>query len=88
MNTYEAHALAAAVEGRIVQLLAYRKWHYENRRLIDWPEMRHDDRVELRALVRLARAARKAGKAERDPYPATMTYEAWTNGELVEAFGR
>lgn len=59
---------------RIHQLLTYRRWHYTNRRLIDWPDMRHDDRVELRALVRLLKQWRRLEAAKPDPVTAAKAY--------------
>lgn len=59
---------------RIHQLLTYRRWHYTNRRLIDWPDMRHDDRVELRALVRLLKQWRRLEAARPDPVTSAKAY--------------
>jgi hypothetical protein len=70
---------------RIRQLLVVRRWYRTNRWSATWSEKRKAQDAELRALVRLVRQYRKA---QRDPYPATMTYESWTHGEMAEAFGR
>lgn len=81
MTAIEAHAsMEAIVLERIAELLRYRSWWRTNR-WADWPEIRTNHEIELRALVRLARQYRKA---THDPYPVTMTFEAWTNGALVE----
>ena len=80
-------AIGTAVLGRIRELWAYRAWWRANR-WADWPAVRHDLELELRALVRLARAARRAEAARPDPITLARGYDDWTNAELAEAFGR
>ena len=82
MTTIEAHALAVAVEERIVTLVKFHEWYIRNpwARGQDWDEMRRDDAIELRALVRLARKARKASSAgvdRMDPVTAAGGYHSW-----------
>ena len=54
----EDQALRAIVEERVRQLWSYRQW-FRSHRWADWPQERRDLDVELRALVRLARKARR-----------------------------
>ncbi len=81
-------ALDTIVLERIAELLRYRSWYVRNpwARGPEWDDMRHDDRVELRALVRLARKARK--HPAPDPMDLAKSYADWTSGELVAGFGR
>ena len=73
---------------RIKQLLSYRRWHYTNRRLIDWPDLRHDDRVELRALIRLLRQWRRIEAQKPDPMDTWKSFESWTEAEKAWSVGR
>ena len=66
--------MEALVMNRIHDLLVYRRWFREHR-WADWPQERHDYDVELRALVRLARQARKLGAP--DPMDAAKAYHDW-----------
>jgi hypothetical protein len=69
------------IEQRIATLLEWRRWYRANR-WADWSDLRREHTAELRSLVRLARAARKA----ETPDPID-TYKAWTEPELRESFG-
>ena len=90
-------AIGTAVLGRIRELWAYRAWWRANR-WADWPAVRHDLELELRALVRLARAARRVEAARPDPMAeakrvtwangSEAAYGRWIESELREAFGR
>ncbi len=72
------------IEERIGELLRWRTWYREHR-WAEWSDLRREDAAELRALVRLARRARRL---EADPLTLAKGYEDWTSGELQEAFGR
>lgn len=62
--------LAVVVERRIATLWRERGW-WRAHRYADWPLMRQADYHELRALVRLARTARRLRKPEQaDPITA------------------
>lgn len=77
------------IEGRISVLLAARALYRRNG-WAGFPGTRAD--IELRALVTLARAARKAQAP--DPMDVAKAYglpedmSEWTSGELVAVFGR
>lgn len=60
------HALRVAVTERIVELIAYRRWYRQNR-WADWSVERREHEVELRALLRVARTARRASRAALGP---------------------
>lgn len=75
------------VEERIRELLQWRRWYHANR-WADWPDMERDDRTELRALVKLARKARRAAAPDPIDTYKSWTDAGWTTGELSEAFGR
>jgi len=51
-----------AIEERIAELWRYRQWWRDNR-WADWPIIRFQTDHELRSLVHLARAVRKAERA-------------------------
>lgn len=53
----EAHATVAVLHDRIWELWRYRQWWRANR-WADWPDLRHEHDIELRALVAVARKAR------------------------------
>jgi len=76
-------ALAVVVEARIGELWRERRWWRTNR-WADWPDIRRDSDIELRALVRLARTARRL--TAPDPVTAAKGYADWTEAE--KAFGR
>ena len=83
------HALRVVIEERISELLRWRSWYRRNR-WADWTPLRHEHEVELRALVRLAREARRIAAAVPDPMTAAAAWTdaGWTESELAEAFGR
>lgn len=61
------HALRVVIEERIAELWAWRAWY---RQRADWASfmgLRAEHDAELRALVRLARRARKIAAAAPDP---------------------
>lgn len=62
------------IEKRISELLAVRCLYRRNR-WADWPVARVESEVELRALVRLAREARKADGWSDHPVHATVESE-------------
>lgn len=91
MSAYEAVLL-----DRVRELIGYRKWirlllAHSPDRAPYWKPLDAEYRVELLALVRLARQARKLERAAR-PFAADFVDHAadatWTNGELAEAWGK
>ncbi len=71
------HALRVVIEERIATLWLYRKWWRANR-WADWPAERLELDGELRALVRLVRAARRVTA----PDPITEA-KAWQDGAVA-----
>lgn len=65
--------LGRVVMERIAELLRYRRWWRANR-WADWPTVRYDLDTELRALLRLAREARRRPEAERTALAAGDFY--------------
>lgn len=82
--------MEALILNRISELLRYRAW-FRTHRWADWPQLRTEYDIELRALVRIARQWRRVEAARPDPmdqFKSHAEWSAWTNGELVEAFGK
>ena len=79
------HVLRVVLEERIHELLAFRRWYREHTWTCSWPT-RYENDAELRALVRLARHARRIAATAADP--ASYTDAGWTESELAAAFGR
>ena len=82
MSPIYSHALAVTVEERIIELLKYRQWYRANpwARGPVWHEFYTEDRIELRALIRLARKARRAAEpveAQQDAIARAMSYHDW-----------
>lgn len=63
--TVEDRVLASAIRARIRELWAYRTWYRQHGWTLDWPSRREND-DELRALVRLARNARRQAQPVLD----------------------
>ena len=63
--------MEAIVLCRIKELLTFRRWYRENR-WATWTDLRKEHEAELRALVRLARQARK----EFRDHPVDATWAA------------
>lgn len=91
-----ALATEAVLLERIAECLRIRRW-YRRTHWADWPDLRKENEVELRALVKLARRARqvaapdpvdvaKAEAERRDAYEGQLA--GWAPGELVEMYGR
>jgi len=78
-----AHATEAVLLERITDLWIERAWWRYNR-WADWPDIRREHTAELRALVAVARRARRLS-AEAD---VPIDTHGWTPGELMEAYGR
>ena len=74
MNAITEQAHRVTIEARIDVLLQRRK---VDRRVATWSQGRHDREVELRALVRLARSARKLAAAAPDPMEQYKSYHDW-----------
>lgn len=70
------HALRVAVTERIVELLAYRRWYRANR-WADWSVERREHEVELRALLRVARTARRVARAAAMGPAPEVSYHDW-----------
>ena len=77
MNPYRT-----AIEERIAELLRYRQWYRLTPWAATWSDLRRDNDAELRALLRIARAVRRA---TRQPVGATA---GWTESERAAAWGR
>jgi hypothetical protein len=56
-----AEAYRAALDDRIHQLLVYRRWYRAHPWTLDWPS-RQEHAAELRALVKVARRARRVAR--------------------------
>lgn len=66
-------AYRVVVEARVAELLRYRRW-YRAHRWANWPMLRQEVDVELRALVRLARQARRLAAVEDAREAATLAH--------------
>jgi hypothetical protein len=75
-------AFEKTVMDRIHDLLVYRRW-FRQHRWADWPQERHDYEVELRALVTLARKARKLSAAAPDPLDEYKSFHDWQAAEAT-----
>ncbi len=73
------HAYAAVIETRIAELVKYRNWYIVTRwaRGPEWDAWRHDDRTELRALLRLRRQARKLARETLERQDAMSAAKAY-----------
>lgn len=80
-------AYRVVIEERIAQLLVNRRW-YRTHVWANWTDLRKNNEVELRALVRLARKARKVAAAAPDPMAQFGSFREWSESEKAEAFGR
>ena len=82
-----------AVDQRIRELWAYRAWYRQNH-WAAWSDLRREHDAELRALVRIARAARKGAEAAARDYDSQVHAvedgleddEEWTNREGMPEF--
>jgi len=61
MTAIEDHALRVIVDERIRACLRLRQWYRVNR-WADWPDLRQENEVELRALIRVRRKARNLAR--------------------------
>jgi len=73
------HAYRTLVDERIHQLLVNRAWYRKNL-WANWTVLRAEDDIELRALLKIARAARKMAAAAPDPVDQ---YKGWTEAEMA-----
>lgn len=88
-------ALAAIVMERIRELLIVRGWYRRNRWSATWSPRRQQYEIEFRALVSLARKARKVAREaeQRDAVTAAKGYHDWqaagpvTEPELIAGYG-
>ncbi len=72
--------MEAIILDRIADLWKLRKWYRENR-WAEWSDLRRENYIELRALVKLARMARKTP----DPMDAFKSYHDWQSSVSAEA---
>lgn len=72
--------MEAIILDRIAELWKLRKWYRENR-WAEWSDLRRENYIELRALVKLARAARKTP----DPMAHISSYHDWQSSQAAEA---
>jgi len=70
----ESHAVTVAVEARITELLAQRRW--DRRWRADWSPARHAREAELRALVRLVRTGRRLARETLERQDAVSAAKA------------
>jgi hypothetical protein len=75
--------MEAIILDRIADLWKLRKWYRENR-WAEWSDLRRENYIELRALVKLARAARK----RPDPMDQYKSFASWSESEKAGAWGR
>lgn len=83
MEAATNHAYRVLVDQRIHDLLANRRWYRANL-WAHWSDLRKEDDAELRALLRLARAARKMARSAPDPIDQ---YRGWTESEKAYSRG-
>lgn len=86
-TTAADHALRVVIEERIADLWRYRRWY---RARPDWAAfsgMAAAHTTELRALIRLLRAARRLAAAAPDPMTLAGGYAEWQESELRFAAG-
>jgi hypothetical protein len=74
------------IEARIRELLANRRW-YRSHLWANWTDLRKEDDFELRALLKLARMARKLASEALDPMSAYGSFRDWSESELRVAAG-
>jgi len=75
-----ADVLAEEIRGRLHD----RRWYRRQRHTTLYADLAHENDVALRALVAVARRARRLARAELVP----LDTRGWAPGELTEAFGR
>ena len=82
-----AHATEAVLLERITDLWIERAWWRYNR-WADWPDIRREHTAELRALVAVARRARRLASAEQtDPITEAKGYQEHTESEMRMLWG-
>lgn len=79
-------AMRLLVNERILELLNWRQWYRRQVRFDLWMDLAAANDAELRALLRLARKARKLAAAQAET--TSWTDAGWCEPELREAFGR
>jgi len=80
-----AHATEAVLLERITDLWIERAWWRYNR-WADWPDIRREHTAELRALVAVARRARRLAAAEL--VPSRDPWAGWSESEKAAGMGR
>ena len=75
-----ADVLAAAIREHLID----RRWYRSQRHTTLYADLAHENDIALRALVAVARRARRLARAELVP----LDTRGWAPGELTEAFGR
>jgi hypothetical protein len=80
--------IADVLDQRIADLSHDARWYKAQRNQRYWRDLRADADRERRALCRLRWVARRLAEARPDPITEAKRYDAWTQGELQEAWGR
>lgn len=90
MDSITAHAYGIAVEERIRDLWTWRAWYRRQPNFAVWLDLARDNDRELRALVTIARRARRLAAAAPDSVDSWKRYrdDGWSEAELATAAGR
>ena len=75
-----ADILAEAIREHLID----RRWYRSQRHTTLYADLAHENDIALRALVAVARRARRLARAELVP----LDTRGWALGELTEAYGR
>lgn len=70
----QAHRVV--IEERIAELWRWRSWYRARAHTLTWP-VRYDNAIELRALVRVARTARRMARGAAAGQPRGVSYHDW-----------
>lgn len=82
-----AHATEAHLLLRIAELIRFRAWYRRQVRQDMWMDLAARNDQELRALVAIARKARRSVDALPDPMTDAKGYADWTEAEKAYARG-
>ena len=80
-------AYRIAIEERIAELIRFRSWYRQSPWTAMWSDLRRDNDTELRALIRIARKARRAERLDEQRDPLTAG-KGWTESERAYAWGK
>jgi hypothetical protein len=75
-----AHAYKTALDAEIEGRLHDRRWYRERPWTLDWP-VRAENEVALRALIRVARDARRIARPAIERADPISAYQGWTESE-------